>query len=250
MLRHHLWRALASEDVNAQHAKSFFGPAWVLINYLLLVGTFALIFGSRGSDFNFTVYIAIGLFTWFILADSISLSVPLFTKEENFITGTTLPLFIYALRLFMQIVIRTSYTLVGCIIVVIFSGEEVTLLWLVSLLGLFLIFASIPAAIVVLAFLGLYLPDARFLISNIVRLGMFLTPIFWYPSQDYSTRVLISTYNPFSYVIKLVRDPIVEGQVPIEAFLFCSFVGLLLWIAALFLLGKKSFDVAKILQRQ
>src|SRR5690606_12631171 len=103
----------------------------------------------------------------------------LFPREESFIKGTTLPLTVYVLRLYMQSVIRAAYALGGCLAIVLLSGELPQMVWLWSLVGLVIVALISPAAILLFAFLGAFAPDTQFVVTNLMRLGMFLTPVFW-----------------------------------------------------------------------
>src|SRR5690606_16217723 len=96
-----------------------------------------------------------------------------------FIKGTTLPLTVYVMRLVMQSAIRAGYALLGCIAILLLSGTPVSTSWLWSGMALLLILATTPAVVIFFAFLGVYFPDMKFVVSNLMRLGMFVTPIFW-----------------------------------------------------------------------
>jgi len=55
----------------------------------------------------------IGLLVWFYIMETIVQSTSLFTREESFIKGTTLPLTVYVMRLTMESIIRAGYAAIG-----------------------------------------------------------------------------------------------------------------------------------------
>ena len=235
--RWRVWVALASEDISDQHRLTTLGPLWLLLNYLAFAGTFILVFG-RGRDIvHYETYVAVGLFVWFYLSETITQSVSLFVREENFIKGTALPLTVYVMRLTMQSVIRAGYMLVGCLLLLAIFGATLSLSWIWALLGLAIIIATTPAAITVFATAGAFFPDIQYIVQNIMRLGMFLTPIFWTVGTDDGIRRALADFNPFSYYLDLVREPILSGDVPLFAFGICLSIGLAIWIIALWVLG-------------
>jgi lipopolysaccharide transport system permease protein len=237
--RHHLWVALAAEDVGDQHKRTRLGPFWLLINYLLFAGTFILVFNqSTTPQPGYAAYVATGLLVWLYLAEVTSLGVALFTREESFIKGTPLPLTIYVLRTTLQTVIRDGYALLGCLFILLLSGTALSFGWVWAALGLFLLIVATPAAIILLAFLGAYFPDSQFIISNVMRVGMFLTPVFWQYEGSGGIQHVFYHWNPFTYFIEIVRIPILTGTFPAQYFAVCATVTLGLWIAALFVLGK------------
>lgn len=233
-----VWIALAHEDIGDQHRRTTLGPLWLLVNYLAFAGTFVFVFQPIGKDAaGYGAYVAIGLMVWFYLMEIISLSVPLFKREESFIEGTTLPLFVYVMRLTVQSVIRAGYAVVGCIIILLISGPSLTPAWLWSLAGLLLILLTTPALITVFAFLGAFFPDSEFIVGNLMRVGMFFTPVFWvYNGQDAIQRYSY-LWNPFSYFLDVARIPILGGEFPSNAFAITGATALVTWTIALLLLG-------------
>ncbi|MBB2971426.1 ABC transporter permease [Mesorhizobium sp. RMAD-H1] len=232
-----VWIALASEDIGDQHRRTALGPLWLLLNYLIYVGTFVLIFGLGSPEHNFPAYVAIGMLIWLFLQEVVILGVTLFNREENFIQGTTLPLSVYVFRLTMQSLIRTGYAALGCVAILFLTGTMPDASWLWSLLAIVQIILTIPALIIVCAVAGAFFPDLQFIVSNLMRVGMFLTPIFWVHAGD-DIRGRLYHWNPFTHFIEIVRLPVTEGQVPVLSFAICLLIAAALWISAIFLLGK------------
>lgn len=236
---HRVWISLAREDIGDQHRRTALGPLWLLINYLAFAGTFIfVIHRSDGVFQNYSAFVATGLFVWFYIMEVVTLSVTLFIREESFIKGTTLPLTVYIMRLFAQTIVRSSYALLGCIAILIASGAYPAGYWFVSAVGICLILIATPATIIVFAFLGAYFPDGQFVVANAMRIGMFLTPVFWTYEGSGGIRHVFYHWNPFTYFIEIVRTPIVAGTIPYDALLVCILICVTFWVLALFILGK------------
>lgn len=242
-----VWLALATEDITDQHRRTTLGPIWVLLNYLAFAGTFLVVFGRGGGIQGYASYVAIGLFVWLYISEIIGLSVMLFVKEESFIKGTTLPLSAYVMQLTTQSAIRALYTLVGCVGIVLLSGTAFSSSWLWSGLGIILILAVTPAAAMVIAMAGVFFPDLQFIVSNVIRLGLFLTPIFWVKAAGNGIRSAVYDWNPFTYFLEIVRVPIYSGEVPLKAFAVCMAITVVLWILAVLLLGFNRNKIAFLL---
>lgn len=234
---HRVWVALAAEDVGDQHRRTWLGPLWILLSYLAHVLTFVVIFQRGKGVEDFPTYVSLGMLVWMYISGIITSSARLFVKEEALITGTKLPISVYVMRLAMQSVIRSSYMAVGCFAIVLWSGTPIDVSWLWALLAIFLIIVITPAAIIVVAIAGAYFPDLQFVIANVMRIGLFLTPIFWTPG-GHSARAALYLFNPFTYFLEIVRLPIMKGVVPLNSFIFCTSIGICVWLIALFLLGK------------
>ena len=143
---------------------------------------------------------------------------------------------VYIFRATMQSLIRFGYAAAGCIAILVFAETPVSLTGLWSFVGLALIVVITPPLMIVLGTLGAFVPDIQFVISNLMRVGMFLTPIFWHSTTG--VRGHLSMMNPLTHFINIVRTPVVEGSVPLHSFAICSAIVVGLWILAVFLLGK------------
>ncbi|ESW65299.1 hypothetical protein X760_24530 [Mesorhizobium sp. LSHC422A00] len=239
MRLHRVWIALAHEDIGDQHRRTTLGPLWLLVNYVAFVGTFVFVFQPAGKDAaGYSAYVAIGLLVWFYLMEIISLSVSLFQREESFIEGTTLPLFVYVMRLALQSIIRAGYAIVGCVVILVLSGSALNVAWLWSLAGLLMILLASPAVITVFAFLGAFFPDSEFIVGNMMRVGMFFTPVFWVYNGQGGIQNYAYHWNPFAYFLEIVRVPIISGEMPVQAFAVTGSISLGMWAVALLLLGR------------
>ena len=232
-----VWLALAKEDIGDQHRRTTLGPLWLLVNYFAFAGAFVVIFGHNSAIPDFPAYVALGLFVWLYLSEVITQGVSLFTREQSFIKGTTLPLTVYVLRLTMQSVIRAGYALIGCLVIMFAVGTPITVAWPWSVLALALIVLATPAIIILAAIGGAFFPDVNFIVQNLMRVGVFLTPIFWTHVGKDDLRGLLYQWNPFTYFLEIVRIPIISGQVPLHAFNVCATFTVLLWLVAVLMLG-------------
>ena len=234
-----VWVALASEDIGDQHKSTILGPLWQLISYLTFAGVFIFIIKPRGADApDYVVYAATGLLVWLYMMETLGRSVTLFAREGSFIKGTALPLTVYVMRLAMQTVLRTAYASLGYIGILVASGTPVTLAWVWAVLGILLIFATTPAAITIFAFLGAYFPDSQFIVNNLMRVGLFLTPVFWTYDGTGGVRHAFYWWNPFTYFLAVVRTPILSGEVPALPLSVCAAVCVIAWVIAIGLLGR------------
>ena len=233
-----VWMALAHEDIGDQHRRTLLGPIWLLLNYLAFAGTFIFVFHRGELSPSYAPYVATGLLVWFYIMEVIAQSASLFPREESFIKGTTLPLSVYVMRLTMQSVIRAGYALAGCAVILIFSGISVTPAWTWSVLALALIVAITPAIVIIFAILGAFLPDSQYVVSNAMRIGMFLTPVFWvYDNRGHGIQHAFYYWNPFTYFLEIVRVPILTGEVPAHAFIVCLLMGAAAWASTIAMLG-------------
>ncbi len=242
-----VWIALAHEDIGDQHRRTALGPVWLLLNYMAFAATFIFIFRSGGSGPGYVSYVATGLFIWFYIMEAMNESTSLFLREESMIKGTVLPLSIYVMRQTWRSVIRSGYAFAGCIALLLLAGDPIPLGSLWAIPGMIVIILITPAVVTIFAFIGAFFPDSSYIINNLMRIGMFLTPVFWSYEGSKGVRHVFYYYNPFTYFLEVVRVPILTGELPAYALLFCSGLGIVSWVLALFLLGRYRKRLAFIL---
>lgn len=242
-----VWTALAAEDIDDAHRRTLLGPLWLLFNYLLFAATFVVIFKRGFGVENYHAYVAIGLLVWLFIRETISQSVLLFVREESFIKGTVLPLSVYVMRQCMQSVIRSGYASIGALAILLLTGNLPTLIWLVSALGVALLLFTAPAVVVLFAVAGVMLPDLRFVVGNLMRLGMFLTPVFWGREGGGGLRAALYLYNPFTHYVAIVRAPIHTGDIPFSSWGVCLAITAALWLASVPLLGRYRKEIVFLL---
>lgn len=233
-----VWVSLAKEDVWDQHRRTTLGPLWMVLNYFLFVGTFVIIFGSgAGVPVSYPAYVATGMFVWLLMSEAIGMGVTTFQRDSSFIRGTTLSLFVYVMRLTMQTIIRSAYSGAGWILLVVLVSPPSFLAWPQALLGLALILIALPACITTFAIIGAFFPDFDFIVGNLLRVGMFVTPIFWVHGDEGGLRKIFYDYNPFTYFLDIVRAPILGDPYPYHSLMVCSVIAVVFWFTSVLLLG-------------
>ena len=242
-----VWIALAHEDIGDQHRRTALGPVWLLLNYMAFAATFIFIFRSGGSGPGYVSYVATGLFIWFYIMEAMNESTSLFLREESMIKGTVLPLSIYVMRQTWRSVIRSGYAFAGCIALLLLAGDPIPLGSLWAIPGMIVIILITPAVVTIFAFIGGAVSGSAYMINNLMRIGLVLTPGVWSYEGSKGVRHVFYYYNPFTYFLEVVRVPILTGELPAYALLFCSGLGIVSWVLALFLLGRYRKRLAFIL---
>jgi ABC-type polysaccharide/polyol phosphate export permease len=227
-----LWVALAKEDLGIRHRGTLLGPVWILVNYVLLAGTFILLFHNGTNKEIYVAHALIGLLVWQFIADVMNTGSSLFHRNRSYISGSKLPISFYIYNSLTQSVLRLFYAFIGCVVLLVLFGST-TVSGIPAAFGSFLILLLIaPAAIIVFAFMGAYFPDSRFAITNFTRIAMFLTPVFWMHDGAHGVRALLYFWNPFTHFVEIVRLPLMYGTYPWQSLLICLAIGCIAWIIA------------------
>jgi lipopolysaccharide transport system permease protein len=70
--------------------------------------------------------------------------------------------------------------------------------------------------------------------------------VFWGNAGGDPLRTVLYYWNPFTYFLAIVREPIVDGTAPLNSFGVCLIITLAMWAIAVLLLGTFRRQVALI----
>lgn len=215
---HPMWRTFAWDEIQQRYRRSRLGIAWIVLSYLVFVLLITVFFGgfSRKDDGAFLSYVAIGFAVFTFLLGNLIDGCAVFKSGRVWILSTDLP---YGVFVFKSIA-RSSFVLLlnlvcAFLLLLLVGWRPTALAWL-----------SVPALAVTLGaavwvqylfgLLGARFRDVEFLIQTLGRLLFFTTPILWVHEERGGLVRQISTFNPFTHFVEIVRAPLL-GEVPERA---------------------------------
>jgi ABC-type polysaccharide/polyol phosphate export permease len=213
-----LWSGLAWSDIRQRYRGSLLGSFWITINIALLVVSLTLIFaGPFGSDRQaYSAYVAIGLVIWYFIQGTINDSCQVFVASAETIRHTALPLSVHVLRLLCRNTIVLGHNLLIVPVVLIASGIRPAAWAWTAAPGLLLLLFTIFWASLLLGLLGARFRDITQIVSNLLQLLFFLTPIFWPLGSLGPERARLLGLNPVFAYIDIIRAPLL-GAAPAPA---------------------------------
>lgn len=241
--RRSVWYNFAIEGIRDQYRMTLLGPIWMLLNYVIFVGSLILVFSEFNNDSNIISHISIGVLVWNFMSETISESLYVFKREAALIKGTPLGLTVYMMQSFLQSLIRLTMSVVPCIIFISFDDGIYYINIIYTLMGVILLAVTAPSVIAVVSILSVYAPDSQYIISNVLRIVFFLTPVFWNTDRVGSHIINIVYVNPFFHFISIVRDPLVDNNIPGDSYVIALTLALALYLLAFVLLIKAKKDL-------
>ncbi|MCH9751839.1 MAG: ABC transporter permease [Alphaproteobacteria bacterium] len=236
-----IWTALSWQEFKSTYRRSVFGILWVTLSFAAFVFIKLIIFSSLltvGVPGYYDTFLLLGFFTWFYLSQSVSGSPETFISAQGWVRSESLPLSIYVFKAVLREVYGLLLTAVVVVLGVIYIGYSV------SVSGVAVSLLAIPfymlTAFSVKMFLGIISAryrDLSHLVKAVMMPMMFLTPIFWMPSQMAGLMKYL-WWNPFYHYIELFRAPILDNRFPVESWLFAVTFYLLLSMTGILLFSR------------
>lgn len=210
-----LWTLLGWYDVRRRYRRSVFGPLWTTLSMAILVAALGTLYTKL---FNRTpeVYIphlALGFLTWTLLANIITGSCQSFIAAERYIKEIRVPLSTFVYRtIFLNLIVFLYQSLVYVVVAILFDIKPGPA-GLLAVPGFLLIILNALWIGLVLGILATRYRDIVEIVSNIIRILFFLTPILWLPDMMGGGRSVLLDFNPFYHFVELLRAPLL-GSAP------------------------------------
>jgi homopolymeric O-antigen transport system permease protein len=222
-----LWRFrelvyfLALRDVKVRYKQTALGVAWVLLQPLLAMGIFSIVFGARGLSTNgvpYPLFVISGLVPWFYFSNATS------GASGSVVGNTQLISKVY----FPRLAIPLAAVLANLVDLAIGLALELVLLlafgvgWSLNLVAIpFLVALMVLTALGVsvwLSALDVQYRDVRYAVPFFIQVWLFATPVI-YSTNDVPDRWRpILALNPMTGVIEAFRWALLgTGEAPLAA---------------------------------
>jgi lipopolysaccharide transport system permease protein len=215
--------SLTQRDITARYKGSMLGIVWLIVQPLatLLVYTFvfSVVFKARwigGSDSKaeFAMILFAGLLVFNFFAESLTRAPSLVVSNPSYVKKVVFPLEILA---FVNLGTALFYALVSLLI---WTAFYMALFGLPPLTALALPAVLLPLAMLILGIswllssLGVFVRDIVHVMSLVVTLLLFLSPIFYPISALPPLFQQFMHLNPLSFVIEQSRNVLIWGKLP------------------------------------
>lgn len=243
--RRHFIKRYARAQSFSNGRNTFLGKLWVILDPLVQVAMYALIFGfilrtNRGID-NFLGFLIIGVIFFRVTSGSITAGSGLVQKNRALITSFHFP---RATIAFSQTFKSFYDNLTPCILAVVLAllfQLESPLSWTFILVIplYFLIHVFGAGATLISARITAFIPDFKQVISVCVR-GLFFVSGIFFSIERFEHHEGLQTLmqlNPIYQFIHAVRTCVLDGQVPSSA----TWLYLTIWSIALLITGLVTF---------
>lgn len=237
-----VWAYIAFADIRRRYRRTVIGPFWVTLSIAIFIGSMGLIFPVlwHTDVKTYLPFFASGFIVWSFVSAMISESCGTFVDSTELIKQTALPYSIYANSVVTRNVLVLLHHLPVYIVIALIFSVPMGLNTLMFLPGMLVLCLTGSWIALFFGLLASRYRDIRQIVMSFIQISMFVTPIFWEPSQlgGGARAQLLVNFNPLYHFIQLLRAPLLNRQ-PASLDWICAIGFCLLgWIATLWLLGR------------
>lgn len=206
---------MAWSDIRARYKRSILGPLWITLSTAIGVVGLGFIWSElfKMNRAEFIPLLTIGLILWQFLSACIVESTSVFARQANIIRNLDLPISLHPAQLVLRHIINLGHNVPLFFLVAFILGRTFNLNTLMVVPGLLLVIANLFWMSLLLGTLGARFRDLEYLISMIMPLLMFLSPVMYRSNAlpDFGKYMWL---NPLADMIEIVRYPLLDEVTP------------------------------------
>jgi ABC-type polysaccharide/polyol phosphate export permease len=212
-----LWGRLGWMDVRRRYVRTVIGPFWSAISLAIMVAALGSVgsglWGKQASEY--LPFLAAGMVVWVLVSSIVTEACSLFIASTGLFRQLRFNYSVMAYSLVWRNLITFGHNLsVFVIISLVFGAHLFTPVTLLVVPGLALLLLNSVWVSIVLGMFCLRFRDVQPMITSLIQISIFVTPIFWSPDdlRGFAHTVFVD-FNPLYHIIVLVRSPLL-GRVP------------------------------------
>jgi len=196
-----------------------------------MVGALGLVYAAifKVDVAKYVPYLATGLVMWGFLATLANEGCQSFIAGEGIIKQLRLPLSLHVARVLWRNVIILGHNLIIVLVVLLWFGSYPGLSGLLLfILGLSVVLINATWLCLLLGLVCARFRDVPLIVSNLVQLFFFLTPILWDRSLMPGRQRVID-WNPAFHFVEVVRAPLLGDMPSTTTWLFIGITTVMGW---------------------
>ncbi|MEG0834334.1 MAG: ABC transporter permease [Christensenellaceae bacterium] len=215
--RHRLF-VLASYELKIQNSGTVFGFLWNFFNPALQIFVYWFVFaiglqgGAPREGYPYIIWMIVGIMPWFFINEVLMTSATSIRNYGGILKRISFPMAMVPIKSVLSGLIAHFWAMLVVFAIIILSGYSISIY-------VFQLLYYVVCSFVFLSGFGLFasaidvlFKDFQNILSSVVRLLFYITPIVWVPSDKlHPTLKFILRLNPFGYIIDGYRESILYG---------------------------------------
>ena len=223
-----LWINLAWIEMKRKYNGTKLGIIWQILSTLIIglcLGYFYSIILSQKPDV-YIPYLISGLVVWNIISQYITDGCKVFISNGKQIKEVPINYFSYVCKLLLKNIFIFVFGCISISIVLVYFDKFKDVDPFGVILGLIIVTLNGFWFSILIGMLTLFIRDITELISNVMRLVFFITPVLWVPALAGSRAYLVHL-NPLFYFLDVIRSPILGQALNQNTLLITCTIGII-----------------------
>lgn len=205
---------LTRRDFTSKYVKNFFGLSWAIMDPLAFVVVLYFVFGMRFGDkvtlgVPFIVYLITGYAAFDFISSSLTQAGESIRSYSFMITKLNFRLAVLPIVKLLSGVMMHLIFMIIVLGILMINSVYPSIFWIQMFYYLFAVLSILLGLSWIISSISLFFPDLKNIVSIVVRLLFFLSPIFWNIEGLPNDYVFVLKFNPFYYIVSGYRDSLI-----------------------------------------
>lgn len=210
-----LWFYLAYAEIRRRYRRTVIGPFWATLSVAIFIGSMGFLFSKLWHQ-NMTTYLpffASGYVVWVCFSTMVTESCQTFIAMDAYMKQIALPYCFYGYLVVCRNMMVFLHQFVIFLAVALIFHVSVNVNTLMAIPGLALFILNFSWISIAFGLLCTRYRDVQQIVTSLLQIAMFVTPIFWSASQLGHSKAafVLLNFNPIYHMISVVRYPLL-GQ--------------------------------------
>lgn len=210
LLSWRIWVSLAMQDILNRYRGSVLGPFWITLSTAITAFSMGYLYGILfGIDrATYLPYFTTGMISWSFISMIINESTKILPDSKPFMENIQVPCIVYIFRLILRNVVILAHTLPVFITIAFIYQMRINANILLLIPALLVLCLNGLLFGTLIAFISTRYPDFVSIVSSILQVLFFVTPVMWSPTVLPKQFHIFLYVNPFYYYVNLIRNPL------------------------------------------
>ena len=231
--------ALVRREIKKRYAASMLGVGWTILQPLALISVYLFVFGfirtsSRASDpRQFVLHLLTGMLPYIAIAEAIRGATGSLREDRALLERADFPAEVVPAARVLSATLAEGVGLTLLFFLGLSHGIPLNI-WLLSMPVLVALRIVMTCGLTwIVSTLGLFVPDLSEVLSFLLTLWLFLTPIFYTAASVPAAMRWILPLNPLHHLVGAYRAVLLEGRAPFPELLFLVACAAVFWMGGL-----------------
>lgn len=233
------WSFLAAKQLQIEYRRNLLGVTWIFLSFALSAGGIGWLLAQLQSRsvMEHVPFVAFGFVAWNFIHTMTTESGPLFSRNRALLLQAPMERSVLVFSLVLKKFYLMLLQLLTACLLAFAVGWTPSLDALMVIPALIVLLIAAVGTTLLLAVLGVVVRDLSELLNAVMRLAFFFTPIIWslearFGSDDLGRNILaqIVAYNPFTYMIEILRAPLLGEPIAALTWVIAGSISTLLCI--------------------
>ncbi|MEG1705445.1 MAG: ABC transporter permease [Clostridia bacterium] len=213
----HMLYTLVKQDIRGKYKGSFLGFLWTLLNPLLLLAVYSVVFQFifRSGIENYPIYLFICLMPWNLFANTIAMGTVCVTGNAGILKKVYFPREILPLATVISNAINYFFSLIIIFIALLFFSPIGLSFWVLLIPVIVLIQCIFSFGIIlVLSAINVYIRDVQYIMNPVMMVWFYATPVLYSASMVPEKWRALYNLNPMVKIMEGYQSILYSKQCP------------------------------------